>query len=40
VENKPLARMLYNNVEIGEEIPKELYEAVAEILAIIYAKRQ
>ncbi len=40
VENKPLARMLYNNVEIGEEIPKELYEAVAEILALIYAKRQ
>lgn len=36
VENKPLARMLYANVEIGEEIPPELYQAVAEILAAVY----
>ena len=36
VENKPLARMLYHNVEIGEEIPPELYQAVAEILAYVY----
>ncbi|MCR5665760.1 MAG: flagellar biosynthesis protein FlhB [Eubacterium sp.] len=36
VENKPLARMLYTNVEIGAEIPPELYQAVAEILAVIY----
>ena len=36
VENKPLARMLYANVEIGEEIPPELYQAVAEILAMVY----
>lgn len=33
VENKPLARILYNNVDIGMEIPPELYQAVAEILA-------
>jgi flagellar biosynthetic protein FlhB len=33
VENKPLARILYHNVEIGMEIPPELYQAVAEILA-------
>jgi len=36
VENKPLARMLYHNVEIGTEIPPELYQAVAEVLAMVY----
>lgn len=36
VENKPLARTLYAVVEIGDEIPPELYKAVAEILAFIY----
>ena len=36
VENKPLARMLYANVEIGAQIPPELYQAVAEVLAFVY----
>jgi flagellar biosynthetic protein FlhB len=36
VENKPLARMLYHNVDIGAEIPPELYQAVAEVLATVY----
>lgn len=40
VENKPLARMLYANVDIGGEIPPELYQAVAEILAMVYNTRQ
>jgi flagellar biosynthetic protein FlhB len=35
VENKPLARILYANVDIGMEIPPELYQAVAEILAAV-----
>lgn len=35
VENKPLARILYHNVDIGTEIPPELYYAVAEILASV-----
>jgi flagellar biosynthetic protein FlhB len=39
VENKPLARMLYYNVELGAMIPPELYSTVAEILAVIYNKR-
>ena len=39
VENKPLARMLYANVDIGAEIPPELYQAVAEILAMVYNLR-
>lgn len=36
VENKPLARMLYANVEVGEKVPPELYKAVAEVLAYVY----
>lgn len=36
VENKPLARMLYANVDIGQVIPPELYQAVAEVLAFVY----
>lgn len=36
VENKPLARMLYANVEIGSVVPPELYQAVAEVLAFVY----
>ena len=35
VENKPLARIIYHNVDIGVEIPPELYQAVAEILAAV-----
>ena len=35
-ENKPLARALYQSTDIGEEIPQELYQAVAEVLAFVY----
>lgn len=37
VENKPLARMLYYNVELDHEIPQELYQMVAEVLAYVYS---
>ena len=37
VENKPLARMLYHNVELDEEIPEELYQMTAEVLAYVYS---
>lgn len=37
VENKPLARTLYSTVEIGNPIPEELYQAVAEVLAFVYS---
>ncbi len=37
VENKPLARMIYDTVEIGQAIPPELYQAVAEVLAFVYS---
>jgi len=36
VENMQLARALFASVEIGQEIPAELYQAVAEILAYVY----
>ena len=36
VENKPLARTLYATVDVGQEIPPELYQAVAEVLAMVY----
>ena len=36
VENKILARTLYNAVEVGEMIPPELYQGVAEVLAFVY----
>ncbi len=36
VENKPLARMLYYNVDLENEIPKELYQMAAEVLAYVY----
>lgn len=36
VENKPLARALYSTVDVGKEIPPELYQAVAEVLAFVY----
>ena len=35
VERKPVARFLYAHVEVGREIPLELFEAVAEILNYI-----
>ncbi|MGP1310357.1 MAG: flagellar biosynthesis protein FlhB [Phycisphaerales bacterium] len=36
VERPPLARALYNKCEVGDEIPFDLYEAVAELLAYVY----
>lgn len=39
VPNPPLARALYRMVEIGAAVPEELYQAVAEILALVYRLR-
>ncbi|WP_421384614.1 flagellar biosynthesis protein FlhB [Bacillus salacetis] len=36
VENRPLARSLYDSAEIGDTIPEEFFKAVAEILAYVY----
>ena len=36
LENKALAQALYKSVEVGDVIPAKLYQAVAEILAIVF----
>jgi flagellar biosynthetic protein FlhB len=40
VENVPLARALYRSVEIDQEIPGDLFKAVAEVLAFVYRTRK
>jgi flagellar biosynthetic protein FlhB len=40
VERKALARALYAATEIGSEIPRELFRAVAEVLAYVYRLRR
>jgi flagellar biosynthesis protein FlhB len=40
VENVPLARALYRSVEIDQEIPADLFKAVAEVLAFVYRTRK
>jgi len=36
VENRPLARAMYDKVEIGDFVPEEFFKAVAEVLAYVY----
>ncbi|ALP35013.1 flagellar biosynthetic protein FlhB [Paenibacillus sp. IHB B 3084] len=36
MENKPLARALFQRAEIGDAIPADLFQAVAEVLAYVY----
>jgi flagellar biosynthetic protein FlhB len=36
VERPPLARAIYHNVDVGQEVSPDLYEAVAEVLAYVY----
>jgi flagellar biosynthesis protein FlhB len=38
IEDKSLARSMYNGVEVDRPIPPEFYKAVAEIIHILYAK--
>ena len=40
IENKPLARLIYQQVELEEDIPHDMYQAVAEILAMVYKLNQ
>lgn len=40
MENKPLARALYHRAEIGDAIPGDLFQAVAEVLALVYKMKQ
>ena len=36
-EDPPLARQIYYNVDINDEVPLDLYEAVAKIIAYVYS---
>lgn len=36
IENKPLARLIYDSVEIDSDIPQDMYQAVAEVLAMVF----
>ncbi|OQA76053.1 MAG: Flagellar biosynthetic protein FlhB [bacterium ADurb.Bin243] len=38
-EHKPLARELYEKVEVGEEIPEEFFEAIATVFAFVYKQK-
>jgi flagellar biosynthetic protein FlhB len=40
VENKPLARSMYDVVEVGDPLPAEFFAAVAEILAIVLRQKE
>jgi flagellar biosynthesis protein FlhB len=40
IEDKPLARALYKSVDIGDQIPQKLFQAVAQLLAYIYRLRK
>jgi len=40
IQNPPVARLLYNHGEPGREIPVDLYQAVAEILAVVYRMQE
>ena len=40
IADKPLARALYTATEIGDAIPAELFRAVAEVLAVVYAAKR
>jgi flagellar biosynthetic protein FliR/FlhB len=40
IENKPLARLMYAQLELDSEVPAEMYQAVAEVLAIVYKMKK
>ena len=40
VENGPLVRLLGYTVDIGQEIPLDMYEAAAEVLALVFRNKE
>ncbi|MEG3069882.1 MAG: EscU/YscU/HrcU family type III secretion system export apparatus switch protein [Candidatus Syntrophopropionicum ammoniitolerans] len=36
IENREVARFLFQSVDVGREIPLEVYQAVAQVLALVY----
>lgn len=39
VENKPLARLMYKEIDVDQEVPADMYEAVAQVLVAVYKIR-
>lgn len=39
MENPPLARLIYRDIEVDQEIPENLYKAIAEIIKSVYRKK-
>ncbi len=39
IENRPLARALYHEVDIGDEIPQQFYEAAVAVLKQVYTMK-
>lgn len=39
-ENKPVARALYKDAEVGDPIPNDLYQAIAEMIALVFQMEQ
>ena len=39
MQDVPLARALYRSCEVGQEIPRELFAAVAQVLAFVISRR-
>lgn len=40
MENREVARFLYHHVDVGQEIPVEIYQAVAQILAVVFNQKK
>ncbi len=40
IENRPLARALYDQVDIDQAVPEEFFKVIAEILAYVYKTKQ
>ncbi len=40
LERKALARALYSSTEVGSEVPRDLFRAVAEVLAFVYRQKR
>ena len=40
IENKPLARSMYDHVEVSQAIPPQFYKAVAEVIHFIQSRKK
>jgi flagellar biosynthetic protein FlhB len=40
VENKPLARAMFDQIEVGQAVPTEFFNAVAEVLAYVFSMQK